>query len=110
MVTDWYGKGGRSVESERAIQRTAPALLALFSMVTLFAHPQMAKSAESNPTNGLVPQELSDLLRRLGAGAQRAVGLGGDFLGVAPRVRYSKSSQGICATANRRGLATRPNG
>ncbi len=33
--------------SERAIQRTAPALLALFSMVTLFAHPQMAKSAEA---------------------------------------------------------------
>jgi hypothetical protein len=29
--------------SEKAIQRTAPALLRLFSLVTLFAHPQMAQ-------------------------------------------------------------------
>ena len=33
--------------SERAIQRTAPALLALFSMVTLFAHQHMAKSTQT---------------------------------------------------------------
>ena len=31
--------------SERAIRRTAPALLALFSIVTLFAHQHMAKSS-----------------------------------------------------------------
>jgi hypothetical protein len=31
--------------SERAIRRTAPALLALFSVVTLFAHQHMAKSS-----------------------------------------------------------------
>jgi hypothetical protein len=33
--------------SQRAIQRTAPALLALFSMVTLFAHQHMTKSAQT---------------------------------------------------------------
>jgi hypothetical protein len=33
--------------SQRAIQRTAPALLALFSVVTLFAHQQMAKSPQT---------------------------------------------------------------
>jgi DDE superfamily endonuclease len=31
--------------SERAIQRTAPTLLALFSLVTLFAHQQMAQGS-----------------------------------------------------------------
>ena len=31
--------------SERAIQRTAPALLALFSLVTLFAHEWMAQGS-----------------------------------------------------------------
>src|SRR5215217_7989175 len=33
--------------SELAIRRTAPALLGLFSLVTLFAHQQMAKGADS---------------------------------------------------------------
>jgi hypothetical protein len=33
--------------SELAIQRTAPALLGLFSLVTLFAHRHMAKGADS---------------------------------------------------------------
>jgi hypothetical protein len=33
--------------SQRAIQRTAPALLALFSVVTLFAHQHMAKSTQA---------------------------------------------------------------
>src|SRR5215218_684640 len=33
--------------SQRAIQRTAPALLALFSVVALFAHQHMAKSAQT---------------------------------------------------------------
>jgi hypothetical protein len=33
--------------SERAIRRVAPALLALFSVVTLFAHQHMAKSAQT---------------------------------------------------------------
>ena len=34
--------------SEKAIRRTAPALLGLFSLVTLFAHRQMAQ--EGSPT------------------------------------------------------------
>jgi hypothetical protein len=33
--------------SEPAVQRTAPALLGLFSLVTLFAHQHMAKDAHS---------------------------------------------------------------
>jgi len=33
--------------SELAIRRTAPALLGLFSLVTLFAHQHMAKGADS---------------------------------------------------------------
>ena len=31
--------------SEKAIQRTAPALLAVFSLVTLFAHQPMAQGS-----------------------------------------------------------------
>ena len=96
--------------SERAIQRTAPALLALFSMVTLFAHQHMAKSTHNSPANGMVPQELSDLLRRVGAGAKRVVGTGGDFLQVISGGRHSKSPAGLCPTANRRGLLCGVNG
>ena len=33
--------------SQRAIQRTAPALLAMFSVVTLCAHQHMVKSAQT---------------------------------------------------------------
>jgi hypothetical protein len=39
--------------SDKAIRRTAPAVLGLFSLVTLLAHRRMA--------NGLVRQEASDL-------------------------------------------------
>ncbi|MCA1838201.1 MAG: transposase [Actinobacteria bacterium] len=38
--------------SERAIRRTAPTLLGLFSLVTLFAHQQMVRSEETTGSAG----------------------------------------------------------
>ena len=71
--------------SELAIRRTTPALLGLFSLVTLFAHRHMAKGADSRPANGLVPQAPSDLLRCSGAGAQGVVGTGEQTFRGSPR-------------------------
>ena len=48
--------------SERAIRRTAPALLGLFSLVILFAHRHMAKKgAEAVRGRPVVRQETPDL-------------------------------------------------
>ena len=38
--------------SELAVRRTAPVLLGLFSMVTLFAHQYMANKKSANPVRG----------------------------------------------------------
>ena len=48
--------------SEMAIRRTTPALLGLFSLVTLFAHQRMAQSMEGRPAGSVVPQTPPDLL------------------------------------------------
>jgi hypothetical protein len=66
--------------SDSAIRRTTPALLGLFSLVTLFAHRQMRQAADvfrqaawyhkAHPTFtdalGLVRKELRDTPRQLG--------------------------------------------
>ena len=50
--------------SELAIRRTTPALLGLFSLVTLFAHQRMRRGSGClSAPGGLVPQETSDLRR-----------------------------------------------
>src|SRR5215208_2742437 len=54
--------------------------------------------------NGVVPQELSDLLRCFSAGAQGVVGAGGGFLRASAADRYGKSPAGTHGKANRRGL------
>src|SRR5215210_3127621 len=60
---------------------------------------------------GVVRQEVSDLLRRPGAGTQGVVGVGrGDFLRVAPRGRDGKSPAGVHRKANRCGLLRGVNG
>ena len=38
--------------SDMAVRRTAPALLGLFSLVTLFAHQYMANNKSANPVRG----------------------------------------------------------
>src|SRR5215203_945017 len=81
--------------SERAIGRTAPALLGLFSLVTRLAH---------HPPSGLVRQIPSDVHGCVGAGTQGAVGSGGDFSRVALGLRDSKSPASLHGTPDRRGL------
>jgi hypothetical protein len=90
--------------SEKAIQRTAPVLLGLFSVVTLFAHQHMAEGGAGRPTNGLVRQEPSDLLRRSGCGTQTVVDRRAKFLRVGAGDRPGKSPAGVHGKANRCGL------
>jgi hypothetical protein len=90
--------------SDLAIRRTTPALLGLFSVITLFAHRQMRQAAsvlrraawyhKRHPTFSL---------RRFGASAQRVVGIC-DFSRVACAERHGKSPTGISGTTNRRAL------
>jgi hypothetical protein len=89
--------------SEKAIRRSAPALLALFSFVTLFAHQHMTKDANALQctANGLVRQEASDLLRRSGGGTQRVMGRRADFVRVLYGRRDAKSPAGVYGQANR---------
>ena len=54
--------------SDLAIRRTTPALLGLFSVVTLFAHRRMVQAAGAFQAGGLVPQEASHLRRRARVG------------------------------------------
>jgi DDE superfamily endonuclease len=90
--------------SELAIHRTAPALLGLFSLVTLFAHQHMAKAPIVSDKR-LGTASPSDILRRSGAGAQAVVGAGtSDFSRVTAGDRRSKSPAGVYGTADRRGL------
>jgi hypothetical protein len=51
--------------SELAILRTTPALLGLFSLVTLLAHQQAREQPLSVRQAGLVCQGAADLLRAL---------------------------------------------
>ena len=92
--------------AERAIRRTAPALLSLFSLVTLFANQRMAnKNLDTAPPSGVVRQGAPDLLRCFGAGEEGAVGTRrGDFLRVGAGKRDGKSPAGVHGKANRRGL------
>jgi hypothetical protein len=88
--------------SELAIRRTTPALLGLFSLVTLFAHPSADGAEHGDAAAGsVVPQTLPDFLRCTRAGGQRVVGAGGDFLQVSPRSGHGKSAAGVRGTLNR---------
>ena len=65
------------VETQRqwtdlAIPRTTPALLGLFSLVTLLAHPHMSEQP-ARPAGGLV-RKGPDLLGRAGVGAAGDLG------------------------------------
>ena len=56
--------------SDMAIRRTTPALLGLFSLVTLIVHRQMKQASERlAASSGLVPQGSSDLRRCARVGA-----------------------------------------
>ena len=91
--------------SELAIRRSAPALLGLFSLVTLFAHQHMTKGAHSARQTAWYRKPHPYLLRRSGASAQAVVGARtGDFSRVSAGGRRSKSPAGVYGTADRRGL------
>jgi hypothetical protein len=98
--------------SELAIRRTTPALLGLFSVVTVCLpmggwRRQQAPSGRRPGTVRGIPH-----LRRCARhGAQRVVGSGGaDFLRVAASDRHDKSPKGICRTTNRGRLLCSMNG
>ena len=107
--------------SELAVRRTAPVLLGLFSMVTLFANGYMAKKKKKKKkkknANAVVRgaawykkqrptfSEALALVRK-----ELFVGAGSDFLRVARANRYAKSPGGIGATTNRCGLLHGVNG
>jgi hypothetical protein len=59
--------------SAAAIRRTTPALLGLFSLVTLLAHRQMREPGGGSPPGRLVSQARSDLCRCAGAGPARGL-------------------------------------
>ena len=100
--------------SELAVRRTAPVLLGLFSMVTLFANGYMAKKKNANAVvRGAAWYDkqrptFSDALALVRK--ELFVGAGSDFLRVARANRYAKSSGGIGATTNRCGLLHGVNG
>jgi hypothetical protein len=97
--------------SDMAIRRTTPALLGLFSVVTLFAHRRMVQGGCLSAPGGLVPKEASYIRRCARFGAQGAVGPGGaDFLRVARTDRHDKSPAGLHGTPNRGGLLRGLNG
>jgi len=93
--------------SELAIRRTAPALLGLFSLVTLFAHRQTAQSTatvrRAASPGGLVRQATPNLLRCSGVGAQGIVGAG-DFSRVIIAGRHGESPTRARGAADRRAL------
>jgi hypothetical protein len=100
--------------SELAVRRTAPVLLGLFSMVTLFANGYMAKKKNANAVvRGAAWYDkqrptFSDALALVRK--ELFVGAGSDFLRVARANRYAKSPGGIGATTNRCGLLHGVNG
>jgi hypothetical protein len=91
--------------SEKAIRRTAPALLGLFSLVTLFAHRHMAKGMHGVRRTACYDKRhpsFSDalaLVRREFVGTRR-----GDFLRLGAGKRDGKSPAGVHGKAKRSGL------
>ena len=92
-------------------EEPAPALLGLFSLVTLFAHQGSAGGGRPAATDDLVPQETSDfadvlaLVRKeLWAQEQQT------FLWVAFSDRHGQSPTGLCGTYDQRGLLRGVNG
>ena len=91
-----------------AIRRTTPALLGLFSLITLFAHRRLAPSTEA--VRGVAwYRKAPDLLGCSSVGTQGFVGTCG-FLRVAFGDRHGKSPGGIRGTTNRCGLLRGVNG
>ena len=72
-VTFHEGRTHLGMETQRqwsdlAIARTTPALLGLFSLVTLLAHTHAQQRSAADQANRLVPQIDADILGRLGHG------------------------------------------
>ena len=60
-VRDHLGVETQRQWSDKAIARTTPCLLGLFSIVTLLAHPPQPPCQPAGLTDGLVPQAAAHL-------------------------------------------------
>jgi hypothetical protein len=97
--------------SQRAIQRTAPALLALFSVVTLFAHQHMTKSsAQTVRRTGWYRKSYLTFSDALALVRKELWGSGADFLRITAGGRHTKSPTAVRRTVNRRDLLRSVNG
>jgi hypothetical protein len=90
--------------SDLAIRRTTPALLGLFSVVTLLAHRRMGQPAAAFRQVAWYHKSYPTCCRRFGVGAKGAVGARGDFSRVACGCRGGKSPAGVNGTLDRRTL------
>ena len=81
--------------SEMAIERTTPALLGLFSFVTLFAHQRMRQAAGALRRRWLGTAKAHPTFADALALVRKDCGPGGDFLRVAFGDRHGKSPTGI---------------
>ncbi len=90
--------------SDLAIQRTTPALLGLFSLVTLFLGASADDTHRKHrPADGMAPQSSSELFRGVGAGTPRIVGAR-DFSRVVLESGHGRSPSSIGGPPNRGGL------
>ena len=96
--------------SEMAIRRTTPALLGLFSLITLFAHRRMAPSTEETVRRVAWYRKPHPTFSDALALVRKDLWAKGDFLRVACAERHGKSPTGISPTPNRRGLLRSVNG
>ena len=94
--------------SDLAIRRTTPALLGLFSLVTLFAHQRMRQAAGDLPAQAAwYHKSPSDLRRCFGAWCARSCGPDATFYGSpaqtdtvkVPRAFVERLTDAVCYAA-----------
>ena len=96
--------GGIASGSERAIQGTAPALLALFSEVAEPRPPIHGEGRRRRSHSGLVRQHGSDLLRRPGAGTEEIVVSRSAFLRAGAKGGDGKTPEEVRSKVNLRSV------
>ena len=96
--------------SELAIGRTTPALLALFSLVTVFAHRRMGQAAGAPRQAGWYHKRHPTFADALALVRKELWAEEQTFFRVARGDRHDKSPAGLHGTTNRRGFLRGMNG